>query len=781
MSQKSHAIKRVIKEPYSGRPLSTSDYDMTEEVLGVAADSSSAVIGITERSDAVIRGLKLIVEHHGGPSRVRSELSRQLHAYLDTSSAEGVWLKRMKYVLTYPLAKYLRNDLPASPDEVFSPSGYLRRWMKARMNAFNRKNTHLWYSWLQAKRCALSVSDAMVAEAYEKHFNQLSKPDPCLPGGAGSSMFEKIMSNPTFRTVLNRIRDEIRETYVNDFTEWTPSTSACFEGSRSKGGQQGAVAEYANCFESRTMNLDFAETISGEYLDQVMENEPYVTKSRTSCYNIGGDELVRMYQLTTVRGGNVERRIAEQYERSGRYRWKKLFSVRDHFFRNQKRCDATIQAVLEPLKIRIISKGSAMHYYAMKPLQKRIHSVMRKMSCFRLIGRPICPTDLIDLLPQREVREGDQWISVDYSAATDGLSSRLGLAILSHITRDIPIEDQIMAGRVLGRHYLHYPEFKNGKWGDAKFRGKQRNGQLMGGILSFPILCLANLAVYLMVKDIQVTKWKDVRQELDRVLVNGDDMLYVGTDEDWKNHIEISGQVGLEMSVGKAYKHRSYANANSTSFICDLDKVTVDYTRMMEQSEDLSDRFYHIAHPWQINYLNAGLVFGQHKVQAREYGTAESHHADSTSVVANIPTILDGCLPGTQSKMLEHILKFRRDDIKSDTKAVLIGSRGKRTETYRNLFLPVHLGGMGVNPPVGWKFHIKKIDRRIAGSLTDPQYSSLPLPGYELSKEIDPIPPWIRKNVEPIPVEIRLCHKRIRHVPVGHHAPWWYNRQARLY
>jgi hypothetical protein len=65
--------------------------------------------------------------------------------------------------------------------------------------------------------------------------------------------------------------------------------------------------------------------------------------------------------------------------------------------------------------------------------------------------------------------------------------------------------------------------------------GLMKRGQLMGSILSFPILCLANLGLYLRVTQESQRNWTD-KQRLDAVLVNGDDMLYVASPDLFYKH-----------------------------------------------------------------------------------------------------------------------------------------------------------------------------------------------------------------------------------------------------
>lgn len=783
LKQKTRALK-LLKVPYSDLSQSSRFRDMSGEVPAVAGPSSGPVIGLTERTDALVRGLVFLLEHHGAPSRVTCQLKEQLHNYLDTSDAEGNWLKRAKYALTYPLAKFLRNDPPPSPDAVFRPTGVLRRWMKARLNAFNRKNVHLWYSWLQVKRCALSVSDTMVAAAYEKHFQQLTMPDPCLDNTVGSELLDQIFDNPAFRKVLTHVRKGIGRVYENDFSERVASTSACFESSRKTDGQYGALREFLPGLKDflaydEQPPVDLEIMRSTDYigylpdLDKILEVQdeiPYdlipdfasVKYSRGCLQWIGGDELVRMEERNAVRGDHTQMVVVERYERYGRIWWNMLTKVRDsRLITTKANLNATIQAVLEPLKIRIISKGPAFEYYEMKPLQKAIHGVMRTMPCFRLIGRPMCPTDLMDCV-RDVITEDDMWHSVDYSAATDGLSSEYGMRILEFILSSIPVEERIRAGKVLGPHLLHYPTLRSdGTWSaKGAARGCQTNGQLMGGILSFPILCLANLGVYLHVRKMN-GRLSD--NSLNEVLVNGDDMLYIGNQKEWDLHGAVGKAVGLEMSVGKAYRHRAYANANSTSFVMDLD-------RYLPQEFGGA-----LLTPYQINFLNVGLVFGQHKVQAREAGTAESHHVTS-GCVPNIPVILDGCLPGRQSDVLRYILLKRRNEVRQDTKALLIQNR-RRYEVSRNLFLPCSQGGMGIVPPIDWQYRVKKIDRRIAASLVpEAPRSCFPLPGYAVESDTEAIPPWVRKQPEPSIPEYRLGQGRIRHIPLVPLVPYWHSR-----
>jgi hypothetical protein len=391
-----------------------------------------------------------------------------------------------------------------------------------------------------------------------------------------------------------------------------------------------------------------------------------------------------------------------------------------------------IYGILEPLKVRVISKGEAVPYYAAKELQKRLHGAMRDMDCFRLIGRPLCPTDLVDLRENPvQSGEGDLlWFSIDYSSATDWLSASLSAKILSYLVEDLPERLQELWLRVLAPHVCEYPPVKvekstEGTGHDSSRCGackkgvcsgsrstvtlepvEQTNGQLMGSPLSFPILCLANLGLYLEVcKD----DGRNLREKLLGVLANGDDMIYVAPESKWDEHVDVGKRVGLVMTPGKAYKHRTFANANSTCF---------HYPLAREGST-----------PKQIDFLNAGLMLGQNKVMDT---TLDEIKVTSRSACIN--QVLKGSLPGKQKTVLSWYLKQHKEDI-------------QRECGWRNLFIDPTLGGMGVEPPLGWKFEITGMQRLVATQSylelgTQAEFLGLgPVSG--------PVPPEFMPGVEP--------------------------------
>jgi hypothetical protein len=645
-----------------------------------------AEINLTQRTDALVRGLTLTLLHHGASRFIRDELSRQVHTYLDGTKTEDIWLKCAKHMLTYPMAVYLRNEPPVGPEQIFQATGPLHKWLKLRLKKVSYANSHLWYSWLQAKRCTLPVSENVVRSTYEKHFATLSSEDK-----GDDDTINAIFDDRTFRSTLKKIRRQmmIRLGKSKRNVEYAASNSACFENTRGKGGQHQHLADLAG------VPLSLSSELHSMRVD-------HITFGRSVRYNV----------------------VSEIRMPYGHSEWSTLGDhIEEHDSAQRTKC--TIQAVLEPMKVRVISKEEAIPCYGNRALQKALHGSMRKMPCFRLIGRPVCGSDIVDVAKKAEV--GDNWFSIDYSAATDGLSWKYSGRILEFLIAKMNERDRDFARCELAPHDLYYPSFDkfSGRTGKPEYRGEQNNGQLMGSILSFPILCLANLGVYLLNTQNYQSGWSN-SERLGHVLINGDDMVYAAKEKLWATHAEIGKRVGLEMSVGKAYCHSMYLNINSVGYHYRLD--TDDKRRSVRE----------------VAFLNAGLFYGQHKVQGRvDTGDEE---ALSSSYCGTLNTVLDGSLPSKRKDVLAMYLSEHAEDIKKECE-VSENVRGRQAVFTRNLFYPISRGGMGVVPPEGWSYRTKPCQKLYAAWI-EKQYSvplttQRPLPGYDLIQVLPVAPvPW---------------------------------------
>lgn len=250
------------------------------------------------------------------------------------------------------------------------------------------------------------------------------------------------------------------------------------------------------------------------------------------------------------------------------------------------RCYAEVAPVLEPLKCRLISKGPALPYWAASAWQRKLWEHLRRLPCLSLIGRPVDGSDLEGILEREKALGLDlpDWVSGDYAAATDGLSSSINRLCLDEALEAFgatPTERVVMEA-VLGPHYLRYPkkfrliaeaqrmaaEEDDPIWDrpdiDRRFH-RMSNGQLMGSPLSFPVLCAINLACYR--RSLERYLGRSVPWEELPVLVNGDDILFRADDRlyaIWQEEIALAG---FNLSLGKNYKCPNLLTVNSQFWI----------------------------------------------------------------------------------------------------------------------------------------------------------------------------------------------------------------------
>jgi hypothetical protein len=203
----------------------------------------------------------------------------------------------------------------------------------------------------------------------------------------------------------------------------------------------------------------------------------------------------------------------------------------------------------EALKIRVITKGPPITYFVLKPLQKFLWSSLRKRPEFPLIGEPLTA----DLLNQRfsRLRPETMFLSGDYTAATDELQSFVSNSIVDGISAALNLPEDM---RVLFKRALTGHIFVDGEGNEAP----QKRGQLMGSIVSFPILCVAN---YCLIRMAQI--WSNDHGPF---LINGDDCLigHLGHfPHFWR---KIGTAMGLSESIGKTYNSDSFCTLNSLYF-----------------------------------------------------------------------------------------------------------------------------------------------------------------------------------------------------------------------
>lgn len=766
----------------------------------------------------------MVLEHHECPQELIKQMMSQCGAYL-SSDSEAEFVSLAKSLTTVPLSDYLKNPRPKAPLKgYFEFTGAARRWWRSRLHALCSKNSHFFYSWLQTKRCCLPLTEEMVDAALRKHAESLSRDDPLTLDN-----LHRFVTNSTFRYLCKRIRRNVAKQYNHDHGFYAPSTSSHFGSNRSQGGALGHIRRVLDEHVAgmRRSDVERHSFMCGKQLLRMSWSPYRLFEGRREAnvhmteYTDWGveywDKLRDIMKPLSTFEGELLRRDLLRTLRSGaevvKAASKLPFDITSRELPLDRCLVAVVQCVLEPLKTRLISCGESFDYYFAKNIQKALWGALQGMPCFELTGKKFDASMVMDcasgLFEAGGTQEGNPngwgWVSVDYSSATDFLSSRFGKWILGDLIMDLPEEVRINAMRVLGLHDLYYPT-KEG----PEFRAHQTNGQLMGSPVSFPILCLANIATFLTVVDEtpgmceaylgqgpRAERTKDQHESLlRRVKVNGDDMLYVGPQGSLEKHASVAASVGLEMSVGKAYFHSVYGNVNSTSFHCHLDKKRLQ--------------------PRTIDYFRAGLVLGLHKVQSdarddldrsstveriakgvSDYQLkrllAERRKADPSDfepLSAVLNEIIGACWgPKATIKTVAMFLRLHKKVILAETLAVATVYRKRSKEEvdvqdetffkhhglkpesvyrdrlrnyrqemnstitekmsfHRNLFLPKSRGGMGVVKPEGFRCNISGLQRRVAYALSQqmeqPSLRIGPLPeGRKRGHAEDPTPqPW---------------------------------------
>jgi hypothetical protein len=210
------------------------------------------------------------------------------------------------------------------------------------------------------------------------------------------------------------------------------------------------------------------------------------------------------------------------------------------------------QAIPEPCKVRVITKGRANLYTGLRRLQGFMLSQWKKMP-FGTMTDSFEERLKFRIEDESLIDDGDLNISGDYSSATDKMHMDVSLTIMEEILRNVGLLGSLLgdcAIRSFTGALIEYPD------GDVI---EQTNGQLMGHPLSFVLLCIENLATYMYTTN-RYTLLELVRSPF---LINGDDILFRGTVEMYDRWRAASSRLGLVVNESKTYVHPVYYLINS--------------------------------------------------------------------------------------------------------------------------------------------------------------------------------------------------------------------------
>jgi len=268
---------------------------------------------------------------------------------------------------------------------------------------------------------------------------------------------------------------------------------------------------------------------------------------------------------------------------------------------------ASPACILEPMKVRIITKPFQGLHLGLPQLQKSLWSFLfhHHSGFFRLIGEPLNRGHLLPILAEWDV--GKSFNSGDFSAATDNLKQEATKMIYCKFFEELFVTNPRLYYRglySLTKSQLDYERSVIPNYPlDSRFDHKslevvdQVNGQLMGNVLSFPILCIANYISYHISYEKyighKVRLWKTPS-----VLINGDDILFCTKEQHYKIWCNITKSCGLEPSVGKNYFNDKFLQINSELWVPLTTEINGRY------------RAYDV---YKVPYVNFGMLTHRRK------------------------------------------------------------------------------------------------------------------------------------------------------------------------
>jgi hypothetical protein len=237
----------------------------------------------------------------------------------------------------------------------------------------------------------------------------------------------------------------------------------------------------------------------------------------------------------------------------------------------------------EPLKVRVIMKGRAAKYFCMRPFQKWMHNHLRKHPNLIAIGQPITK-DLVNSFFENpsyfeEYVNGDfqQSTNLIFSPISEAIGNQLcnlffekfkGLEYCIDQDTEFCSNFRKMVIDCLTHHEICLKKIIDGK--ENQYIASQKTGQSMGSPISFPVLCIANLAGARRTCELREGRRIGLGKDF-KCWINGDDVTFrskLGVYYIWK---EIMSTFGLYSSPGKTFcsevsKPRHFIMLNSMRF-----------------------------------------------------------------------------------------------------------------------------------------------------------------------------------------------------------------------
>jgi len=650
----------------------------------------------------------------------------------------GSWKDLFKYKINAYFSFINKQEVPPPPvgleqfksllDPAFLFFGRAKRFIQI-LNLNVEKKKSFAQSIAQSKKAAPAVHPEMVEEAERKTFAHLTTPREDVPNFA---IYDGVFSHQINRdTMCYQLRRTIRECLGNKTLTWSevtkpfvPSTSSNYNWDRKNLGAVGAFLSNEEIYKilrpllgrrdlvkkdlgSVTLSEELSELYgrAGKEEQSLFEGSENPVDKETLALLYDGEELCILWKdqiyPTLIREalGELPRTM--------------------------------VIGLPEPLKVRCITAGPPLTYTALKPVQQWLWRNLKSQSVFQLIGTPVTQ-DIVKSM-MGTLQKLEVFISGDYKASTDNLHSWVSECLLDELVtmfREKVYEPdalnlgqiadfEVLMRRALTGHMIMDPRMnasyrKGNHIRDEDFK-EQKEGQLMGSIISFPFLCLANAAMCRWAMEISdKVNYKVVDRHISgyttaRLLINGDDCLFpgrkdgtevdafgqsyrVGIFDIWK---KVTGFGGLESSVGKTFVSKKFMTINSVQY--EYSNETRDW------EEDIGGNASDVDF-LELKYVNMGLVYAQSKSgeRGKNFFTLGSVHEDlkNTCPVELFAKATELFIRNAKERKYRPKLDNNGKPIRKDGRTVYVEEFFKSIKNAGvPWYLPSWLGGLGLQVP----------------------------------------------------------------------------------
>lgn len=555
--------------------------------------------------------------------------------------------KVLKYFLDKMFAKTLHNE---GGDEV--PPAWIRHdrlfsgWMQIQVSrAIAKCNDEFMYSLSKGcKQAWPSMSDDVKIDVLKGHRSLVTSDKGEVPSFLRNTIIR------TAKTLFGSITSQ-------DCLKFMPTGSSCLQASRKKGGALSLVSPPVTPLSEKKEGDPKPEPPGAALVRELGQAESVLGKS----VRLG--KYPRMVALS-------ERWRRENFNRVRAKARGDLCPPSGFFPFIPRNTAVRALALAEPGKFRIVTLGDGFLYSAIQPQQGAMLSKWKRSGYSTMLDddQTMAVRKMDALFPDLS-----HWCSVDYSKATDLLKRDATRAAFEGLG-NLPDYDLVLHSLGPGKI-----EYRDGRKRDSEGKTYHINGlepgihvcsQLMGHPLSFSTLCAINLAVFRaslrkwVVAGYDLSPYEGARRnrieqrfyQAGSVLVNGDDMLFKCEPSLLPIFVQTAREAGLEASPGKNFLSRTHCTINSQLF---ARRGGVMVRR---------------------GYLNQRLLTGV-SLKSGESNSTPTQIARDINRMCELYPKVDGAIPFCFSRFTDLLGK---------------GKRGKGTTP--NWFLPVSLGGLGLDP-----------------------------------------------------------------------------------